>query len=46
MVMSLSARYVPVDELKSIDPDLKTFININKLEDLKRINTLDPESPT
>jgi molybdopterin-guanine dinucleotide biosynthesis protein A len=45
MVMSLSARYVPVDELKIIDPDLKTFTNINKLEDLERINTPDPESP-
>jgi molybdenum cofactor guanylyltransferase len=45
MVMSLSARYVPVDELKILDPDLKTFTNINKLEDLKRINTPDPESP-
>jgi molybdopterin-guanine dinucleotide biosynthesis protein A len=43
MVRSLSARYVPVDELKSIDPDLKTFTNINKLEDLKQINTPDPE---
>jgi len=41
MVMSLSARYVPVDELKSIDPDLKTFTNINKLEDLQRINDMD-----
>ena len=45
MVRSLSARYVPVDELKIIDPDLKTFTNINKLEDLERINTPDPESP-
>ncbi len=43
MIMSLSARYVPVDDLKIFDPDLKTFTNINKLEDLKRINTLDPE---
>jgi molybdopterin-guanine dinucleotide biosynthesis protein A len=45
MVRSLSARYIPVDELKSIDPDLKTFTNINKLEDLERINSRDLESP-
>jgi molybdopterin-guanine dinucleotide biosynthesis protein A len=44
MVRSLSARYIPVDTLKSIDPSLKTFTNINKLEDLERINTQDPES--
>ena len=43
MVRSLSARYVPVDELKILDPALKTFTNINKLEDLERINTQDPE---
>ena len=46
MVRSLSALYVPVDELKIIDPSLKTFTNINKLEDLERINTRDPESYT
>jgi molybdenum cofactor guanylyltransferase len=46
MVRSLSALYVPVDELKIIDPSLKTFTNINKLEDLERINTRDPESET
>jgi molybdenum cofactor guanylyltransferase len=44
MVRNLSALYVPVDELKMIDPSLKTFTNINKLEDLERINTRDPES--
>jgi molybdopterin-guanine dinucleotide biosynthesis protein A len=43
MVKSLSARYVPVDELKIIDPDLRTFTNINKPEDLERINTPDSE---
>ena len=44
MVRNLSALYVPVDELRMIDPSLKTFTNINKLEDLERINTRDPES--
>jgi len=46
MVRSLSAWYVPVDELKTLDPALKTFTNINKLEDLERINSRDPESYT
>ncbi|VVB84938.1 Molybdenum cofactor guanylyltransferase [uncultured archaeon] len=41
MVTSVSALYVPVDELKILDPDLKTFTNINKLEDLEKINSLD-----
>jgi molybdopterin-guanine dinucleotide biosynthesis protein A len=43
MVRSLSARYIPVDELRIIEPDLKTFTNINKLEDLERINARDLE---
>jgi molybdopterin-guanine dinucleotide biosynthesis protein A len=42
MVLNLSARYIMVDELQSIDPELRTFTNINKLEDLERINS--PES--
>ena len=39
MVLNLSARYIPVDELRSIDPGLRTFTNINKLDDLERINS-------
>jgi molybdopterin-guanine dinucleotide biosynthesis protein A len=39
MVLNLSARYIMVDELKMIDPDLRTFTNINKLEDLEQINS-------
>jgi molybdenum cofactor guanylyltransferase len=39
MVKNLKSRYVPVDEIKIIDPDLLTFTNINKPEDLVRINT-------
>jgi len=38
MVLNLSARYIRVDELQLIDPELRTFTNINKLEDLERIN--------
>jgi len=38
MVRSLNTCYVPVDELKAFDPDLSTFTNINKIEELERIN--------
>ena len=38
MVRGLSTCYVPVDELRAIDPGLVTFTNINKLEELERIN--------
>ena len=41
MVKNLKSRYVPVDELKIIDPDLLSFTNINKPEDLMRLNTVD-----
>jgi molybdopterin-guanine dinucleotide biosynthesis protein A len=34
MVKSLNVVYVPVSRLRNIDPDLSTFTNINKLEDL------------
>jgi molybdopterin-guanine dinucleotide biosynthesis protein A len=46
MIMNLSAKFVPVDELKSFDPELLTFTNINKLEDLNRINTTGSEPQT
>lgn len=39
MVLNLSARYITVDEIRSIDPGLLTFTNINKLEDLEHINS-------
>ncbi len=38
MIQTLNARYVPVDDLKALDPDLRTFTNINKLEELEHIN--------
>jgi molybdopterin-guanine dinucleotide biosynthesis protein A len=45
MVLNLSSRYIMVDELQSIDPGLRTFTNINKLEDLERINSTEQPSP-
>ncbi|MEN6395482.1 MAG: molybdenum cofactor guanylyltransferase [Methanoregula sp.] len=38
MIQSINSRYVPVDELRAFDPDLRTFMNINKLEELDHIN--------
>jgi molybdopterin-guanine dinucleotide biosynthesis protein A len=38
MIRSLNARYVGVENLKTYDPSLTTFVNINKLEDLHSIN--------
>ena len=38
MVQSLNTRYIPVDDLRRFDPDLKTFTNINQLDELDRIN--------
>jgi molybdopterin-guanine dinucleotide biosynthesis protein A len=38
MIRSINTRYIPVDELRPHDPALRTFTNINKLEDLERIN--------
>lgn len=42
MIRSINTRYVPVEELRKFDPGLKTFTNINKLEDLERINGKSP----
>ncbi|MDN5341025.1 MAG: molybdenum cofactor guanylyltransferase [Euryarchaeota archaeon] len=38
MIWSINTRYVPVDTIREIDPDLLTFTNINNLEDLESID--------
>lgn len=38
MIRSIKTRYVPVEDLRRLDPDLRTFTNINKLEELEQIN--------
>jgi molybdopterin-guanine dinucleotide biosynthesis protein A len=38
MIRSFNTRYIPVEDLRRFDPKLKTFTNINKLEELDRIN--------
>jgi molybdopterin-guanine dinucleotide biosynthesis protein A len=40
MVKSLNTSYVPMGEIRAIDHDLTTFTNINKIEDLERINSI------
>lgn len=45
MIRSINTRYVPVEELRAFDPALRTFTNINKLEDLERINAGSPVHP-
>jgi len=38
MVRGLNTLYVPIEEIRAIDHELTTFTNINKIEDLERIN--------
>jgi len=38
VVNRINARFVPIEEIRRIDPSLRTFTNINKIEDLKRLN--------
>jgi molybdopterin-guanine dinucleotide biosynthesis protein A len=38
MIRSINTRYVSVEDLRRYDPRLKTFTNINKLEDLELMN--------
>ncbi|MCK9581317.1 MAG: molybdenum cofactor guanylyltransferase [Methanoregula sp.] len=42
MIRTINTRYVPVEDLRKYDPALKTFTNINKLEDLEQINGKPP----
>jgi molybdopterin-guanine dinucleotide biosynthesis protein A len=49
MVQNLRVTYVPVEELRRYDPALRTFTNINRLEDLQRFNhnpAADPDRRT
>jgi molybdopterin-guanine dinucleotide biosynthesis protein A len=39
MIRSINTRYVPVEALRQFDPELRTFTNINKIEDLEQINS-------
>jgi len=39
MVKNLRVTYVPVQELRRYDPALRTFTNINRLDELKKFNT-------
>jgi molybdopterin-guanine dinucleotide biosynthesis protein A len=41
MIRSIDTLYVPVNDLRQFDPELRSFTNINKLEDLEQINGSD-----
>jgi molybdopterin-guanine dinucleotide biosynthesis protein A len=43
MVKNLKSRYVNVETMRGIDPDLSSFTNINKLDELAEINKLEHE---
>jgi len=45
MIQTLNARYIPVNDLKAFDPGLRTFTNINKLEELEHINLFTKKEP-
>jgi molybdenum cofactor guanylyltransferase len=38
MVRNIRAHYVPIEEIRKIDPTLTTFTNVNRLSDLHKIN--------
>jgi molybdopterin-guanine dinucleotide biosynthesis protein A len=38
MVRNIRARFIPVAEIRKIDPSLTTFTNVNRLSDLHKIN--------
>jgi molybdopterin-guanine dinucleotide biosynthesis protein A len=37
MVKSMRVRFVEIEELRQMDPELATFTNVNKIEDLEKI---------
>jgi molybdopterin-guanine dinucleotide biosynthesis protein A len=41
MIRSMRVRFVPVDELRPLDPGLHTFTNINRLDELERLSECD-----
>jgi molybdopterin-guanine dinucleotide biosynthesis protein A len=45
MIQSLNTRYIPVEDLRAFDPGLRTFMNINKLEELEHINRSSSKEP-
>jgi molybdopterin-guanine dinucleotide biosynthesis protein A len=38
MVRELNTRYVPVEHFRKFDPALRTFVNVNRLDELEAIN--------
>jgi molybdopterin-guanine dinucleotide biosynthesis protein A len=44
MIRTLNTRYLPVDELRAFDPALKTFTNINRIEELEKFKNTRPDT--
>ncbi len=40
LVKGMNTNYISIDEIRAIDHELTTFTNINKMEDLERINSV------
>lgn len=38
LIRNIDAKYVDVESFRDVDPDLETFMNINSLEELEKIN--------
>jgi molybdenum cofactor guanylyltransferase len=38
LIRSMNTLYVPIEAIRKFDPELKTFTNINKIEDLEKLN--------
>lgn len=45
MIRSINTRYVCMEKIREIDPDLLTFTNINNLDDLRTIGLLAEDDP-
>jgi molybdopterin-guanine dinucleotide biosynthesis protein A len=45
MVASMRARFVEIEDLRRMDPELATFTNVNKLEELERMKSSDRADP-
>lgn len=42
MIRSIDTLYIPVNDIRHFDPDLISFTNINRLEELRRFNEDNP----
>lgn len=38
LIQNINAIFIDTDSFRDVDPELETFMNINSIEDLERIN--------